>query len=309
MPAICEWMRRDGPSESTECGWGQCSNDRRHREASADHRRLPVLPRSSHLYRIGPILKKLARSTQVLFPAAVDTKFAVHEWFHRRTGRIFKPGLEGLRHFDFGGRLLVDVGANHGQSIVAFKNAAPGCRIIAFEPNRLLADRLTASYSCDPKVHIEPCALSDKEGSLTLYIPSYRGYLFDGLASISPDTAKWFNRGRLYFFDSTRVSVQTSVVPARKLDSYGLRPALIKLSAQRAEIEILLGAETTIGTHQPIVIAVWAWAEEIAILRGWGYRPYGYSGKSFRDGAIGEYTWFLLPHHIETLNPARVELA
>ena len=258
---------------------------------------------------MGPSIKKLFRSTQVLFPGAVDAKFALHDWIHRRSGRLFKKDFGGLRHFDLQGRLIVDVGANRGQSIRAFKNAAPGCRVIAFEPNRVLADRLTARYAGDPNVEIEPSALSDQPGELTLHIPFYRGFLFDGLATTDPKVDKWFDRDRFYFFNPAKVLIETFTVAARPLDSYELSPSLIKLHAQRAEVLILRGAEKTIVKHYcPIIIAAWAWAEEIAVLRALGYFPFGYVGGSFRADAIGEYTWFLLPRHLENLRRDRVSV-
>jgi len=250
---------------------------------------------------MNPRFKKFFRSTQVLFVGAEDAKFAAHNWVHRRIGRIYKQELKGLRHFDFRNKLLLDVGANRGQSIVAFKNAAPGCRVIAFEPNRMLADRLITRYADDRNVQVEPCALSNEPGTLTLYVPSYRNFLFDGLASIVPEVDKWFDRERFFFFNPAKVSVQVSTVFARTLDSYDLDPALIKLHAQRAEIFILQGAERTIAKHRPIILAAWAWEDEIAILAGWGYSPYGYRRGSFHAGVIGEYTWFLLPEHIDHL--------
>jgi FkbM family methyltransferase len=246
--------------------------------------------------------KKLLRSTQVLFPSFVDAKFAAHEWVHRRTGHIFKKEFEALRQFNLTGKLLLDVGANRGQSIVAFQNAVPGCRITAFEPNRCLADRLAERYADDRNVQIEACALSNGAGKLILHIPSYRGFLFDGLASVQPENARgWFTRDRFYFFDPSKVSVEVSAVFTRTLDSYDLAPALIKLTAQRAELLILQGAEKTIRLHRPLILAAWAWKEEIDVLGAYGYRPYGYRGGQFRVDVIKEFTWFLLPEHIKSL--------
>jgi FkbM family methyltransferase len=255
---------------------------------------------------MSPSVKKVFRSIQVLLPSAVDAKFAIHDWFHRHTGRVFKREFNGIRKFNFRDKLLMDVGANRGQSVLAFKNAAPGCRIVAFEPNRFLADRLIARYANDRNVQIEPCALSNQPGTLTLYIPSYRGFLFDGLATIDPKSDHWLERDNFYFFDPTKVSMEVSTVPARTLDSYELAPALIKLTAQRAEILILQGAEKTIVKHRPVIIAAWAWDDEIAILRAFGYSPYGYRRNSFHAGVIGEFTWFLLPEHIDSLRRGQV---
>jgi hypothetical protein len=62
-----------------------------------------------------------------------------------------------------------------------------GRRHFAFALNRMmLGNRLTKRYASDRNVRIEPCAPSNQPGTLTLYIPSCRDLLFEGLASIDP---------------------------------------------------------------------------------------------------------------------------
>lgn len=247
-----------------------------------------------------PNLKKFIRSTQVFFPNLVDSKFALQNWVDRKTGRVFQRDLNGLRHFDLRGKLILDIGAHRGQSITAFKNAAPGCRIISFEPNTLLADRLIVRHGFDEAVHVEACALSDRSGSLHLYTPFYGRFLFDGLASIHESEAKeWFNRERFYWFDPAKVSIQVMTVPTRTLDSFEYETALLKLSAQRAELRILKGATNTIASNQPIIITAWAWDDEINFLRALGYRQFVYRGGRFRTRSVetGYFSWFLLPKH------------
>ena len=245
-------------------------------------------------------LKKLVRSTQVLFPGLVDAKFAIHNWIFRTTGRVFKRELNGLRHFNLGGKLLVDIGANRGQSIVAFRNAVPNCQVLAFEPNRLLAHRLAERYANDRNARIEACALSNQPGSFTLHIPSYGGYQFDGLATGDPNVGQWFNRDRFYWFNPKKISVEKTTVPTRTLDSFDVAPALMKLHAQRAEILILQGAERTVAKHGPIILTAWTWDEETEYLRALGYQSHAYRHGNFHAGILGEeFTWFLLPKHVE----------
>src|SRR5205814_1418189 len=74
---------------------------------------------------IGFQIKKLARSVQVFFPWLPDAKFAAHHWYHRAAGRLFQAEYGGLGCFDWEGQLLLDIGANRGQSTVAFENAVP----------------------------------------------------------------------------------------------------------------------------------------------------------------------------------------
>jgi hypothetical protein len=74
--------------------------------------------------------KKLVRSAQVFFPSLDDAKFAVHHWLHTVTGRLFEPEYGCIVCFARQGALVLDIGANRRQSIVAFRNALPDCRIV-----------------------------------------------------------------------------------------------------------------------------------------------------------------------------------
>lgn len=248
-------------------------------------------------------IKKLVRSMQVFFPWLPDAKFAAHYRYHRAAGRLFQAEYAGLAAFDWDEPLLLDIGANRGQSIVAFQNALPRCRVVAFEPTPRLAATLIGRYRDDANVRIETCALASKAGSFKLYIPSYNGYLFDGLASIYRSEAEtWLNSERLYWFDPRKVTVQEIEVPTRTLDSYDFAPVLLKLNVQRAEIEVLNGAKTMLVRHRPVILSAYPWEALIRMLAEFGYRTYSYRDGCFNAGELGRrFTWFLLDHHAEAV--------
>ena len=245
--------------------------------------------------------KKLIRSLQVGFPGLPDRKFAIHEWYYRNTRRLFKRDFAGLYSFSesWRGKLLLDIGANRGQSIVAFQNAVPECNIVAFEANQHLAAKLKKRYANDAKVSIETCALTSAVGTLKLYIPSYNGYLFDGLASLDrAQAADWLSKETLYWFDPRKIIVEESEVPARTLNSYGLAPVFMKLSIQRAELEMLKGASETIAIHRPVILCAYPWPALTDYLAEKGYRPYAYNQGRFVSEQLGlEFTWFLREEH------------
>ena len=72
---------------------------------------------------------------------------------------IHKPEYKGTALLPIGNGLIVDVGANRGQSIAAFKRFAPASTLIAFEPDPRSADRLKTRYRSDTTVTIEQSAL------------------------------------------------------------------------------------------------------------------------------------------------------
>lgn len=245
-----------------------------------------------------PDLKKVIRTLQVQFPGLVEAKFAVHDVFFRSTGLLYKADYGGLRHFDLAGKLLLDVGANRGQSITAFKNAVQHPKIIAFEPNARLAANLAQRYREDEDVSVVDVALCETERDFDLHLPYYKGYMLDGLASLKLEEARdWPNTERFFFFDRQKVKVETCRVRGKPLDSFEIQPALIKLSIQRSEIEALMGATETLKSCRPIIMSAWPWPMLIAFLADRGYTYYGYLGGRFVPGRLSYMNWFLLEEH------------
>ena len=237
------------------------------------------------------MLKKLVRSVQVEFPSILDAKFAIRDAVHKAVPGFLKHELEGVQHLK--PNLAVDVGAHRGQTLIAFQKHLT-CPIVAFEPNQILAKKLSDKYH---DVMVNSVALSDHEGSFKLNIPYYKNYRFDGLATTeSEEEAKgWFNEDRFYWFDEKNISIESMEVPFRTLDSYELPVGLLKLHAQRAEIGIINGALNTIKKYKPVIITAWTWDDEADLLRSLGYRPSAYELGGFDNNRFGEeFTyWFM----------------
>lgn len=249
-----------------------------------------------------PIIKKALRTAQVQFPALVETKFTIHDRFFRSSGLLYKSDYGGLRHFDLAGKLLLDVGAHRGQSTVAFRNAVKSPSIVAFEANPVLASDLAERYAGDDRFLVEPVALCEDERDIVLYVPHYNGFMLEGLASLKLEEARdWANPERFFFYRAKNVSIEPRRVHGRRLDSFGLQPALIKLSIQRSEIEALVGAEETLKASRPIIMSAWPWPALISYLAARGYSYYGYTGGRFVPSHRSYMNWFLLDEHVEQI--------
>jgi FkbM family methyltransferase len=245
-----------------------------------------------------PDVKKVLRTVQVQFPSLVEAKFAVHDYYFRSTGTLHKSDFGGLRHFDLAGKLLLDVGANRGQSITAFKNTVRSPKIFAFEPNARLAADLVQRHIDNKNVSILNVALCETQREITLHVPYYNGFMLDGLASLKLEEARdWPNAERFYFFNPRKVVVKTYRVQGRTLDSFGFQPALIKLHIQRSEIEALMGAADTLKSCRPIIMSAWPWPALIDYLAERGYAYYGYVGGRFISNHRSYMNWFLLDEH------------
>ncbi|QUL39361.1 FkbM family methyltransferase [Erythrobacter sp. JK5] len=199
-------------------------------------------------------IKRQLRSVQTFFPGIRTAKFSAYNWATRNLGWRVEPEfrlLDALAPCD----LAVDIGGNWGQSIYALQRHAKPGKIVSFEPNPQLAARLKSTFAGDASVEVESCALGDTPGEFDLYLPSYRGYEYDGLASLDYDSAaKWLNPERMAAFNAHLLEIQRHRIEVRTLDSYDLAPDIVKIDVQGHEEAVIKGGLDTIARSQPVLI-------------------------------------------------------
>lgn len=74
---------------------------------------------------------------------------------------------KNLKNFDLD--IVIDVGANIGQTINIIKRVNPKCKVIAFEPNKELYRDLVKKFNNNPSVKIENLGISSKNGQLAFH--------------------------------------------------------------------------------------------------------------------------------------------
>lgn len=144
-------------------------------------------------------LRRLVRSAQVnLPPSLAEARHAVQRVYLRFRGRPSDPDFAILGMLKFApDEVLLDVGANRGQSIDAMRLFHSWQPIVAFEALPALARRLTRAFSCDRHVDIHAVGLSDAPGTLKLSVPSYNGWPFEGQSSFALNRENLdYRRGR-----------------------------------------------------------------------------------------------------------------
>ncbi len=201
-------------------------------------------------------LKKIVRTAQTHFPFLLEAKATIQR---QARAALRLPSEDTYRLFKFfpfrAGQQFVDVGANRGQTIASFRLWRDDVPIVSFEPNNRLSQRLKALYGHDKNLTIHPVGLGDSEGAFTLHVPSYRGFQFDGLASLDVDAAaSWLNADSIYGFNPSLISVETRECLVRKLDDFNLDPGLVKIDVQGYEKQVLQGGAQTIGKSRPVFI-------------------------------------------------------
>jgi FkbM family methyltransferase len=139
--------------------------------------------------------------------------------------------------------LFLDVGANNGLYSVLAGITRPNVKIIAFEPYPPALDILKRNMSANgllDRVDIRSIALSDSEGSATLYLPEQRHGLLETSCSLEPG----------FRLDDRTLEMEITKAP---LDNIELpeRVGVIKADIEGHELAFLEGARKTIGRDRP----------------------------------------------------------
>jgi FkbM family methyltransferase len=146
--------------------------------------------------------------------------------------------------------LLIDVGANAGQSALCMAMLRPDAGIVSFEANadnvrdlafvrRILGNRYVYHH----------IGLSDRNGSAVLKVPVVGRTPVPGESSFIDE------------FDSSIESrigkisrVVGQEVRLKTFDSFGLRPAFVKIDVQGHELEVLRGMAATLAACKPVLL-------------------------------------------------------
>lgn len=232
-------------------------------------------------------LKKAIRTAQSYFPFLKPSKDA----FYRRARRLLRIPHEKdfaiLSKIEFSKGIMVDIGANHGQSIETAKLYRPDISVVSFEPNIVLANALTERYRNDSKVEIRPIGLADRSGSFELHVPSYRGYVYDGLASLDRTEAEgWLSAATIYGFNKSNLKIDTFSCAVETLDDQNLHPSFIKIDVQGLELQVLMGAMKTLETARPAIMIEKGSknADIAALLSQFGYKQCSVDNGQLVDG-------------------------
>src|SRR5271156_3169923 len=122
-------------------------------------------------------IKKGLRTLQSEFPFLKEAK---EVFYYRMRDALSIPherDFKALKYLEAPTNgVLVDIGANQGQSIESMSIYMPSSRIVSFEANPNLAEKLSARYKKTQRISIVGRGLSDSAGTFTLYIPSYKGF-------------------------------------------------------------------------------------------------------------------------------------
>lgn len=202
------------------------------------------------------MIRKAMRTAQNYAPWLRETKNLAYHSVRQTFGLVHD------RDFRFIARLPVrtddlflDIGANRGQSILSMRHYRPDVPIVSFEPDPAMFRWLVRRFGGRTGLRLINVGLGETEGARVLHTPTYRGFAYDGLATFSRETASLYLSDKTVFgFDPARLAIAEQVCVTRPLDTFNLRPTLIKIDVEGCEHEVLRGALETLRIHTPVLL-------------------------------------------------------
>lgn len=173
-----------------------------------------------------------------------------------RLGKVHDRDLLALRNLLPNPQpLIVDVGANCGQTVLSVKRLVPDARLISFEPNPYSVAMLRRLQRRFPDLRVEAVGLGDRDDEADFHVPFYNGKAMSGLASFEHDSAAtWLNRNTVLGFRPELLEIRVEKAAVRRLDDYDLDPDLIKIDVQGLEAAVVRGGMATIERTRPVII-------------------------------------------------------
>lgn len=218
-----------------------------------------------------------------------------------------EPDLKVVKHLVNPGDTVADIGANIGVYTKFLSQwVGPSGRVYSFEPISPTFNILKSNVQKLGLANVEPgnCAISDRNASLRMEVPSY-------------------DSGGRDYYDARVVngesgkSAKSFVVEAKTLDSlFQSLPsplAFVKCDVEGHELQCLRGAQTVIRKFRP------AWLLEISgdpadvndptsevfrLLRAEGYAAFWFDGARLNKWHPGDNSvncFFLAPQHLRVL--------
>ncbi|MGM3305434.1 FkbM family methyltransferase [Anabaena sp. WFMT] len=242
-------------------------------------------------------MKKLLRTIQINFPYLANAKLALMRFCYNKLGIAYENDFCALSLFpDVDGALFLDVGANRGHSTDAILRYTKNSCICQFEPNPLLVEQLSREYVNNKRIMLNIFGLGDENGEYLLYIPCYKNWMFDGLASFSQENANNWLKDGILFYEDQYLLTRKFKCKIKRLDDINLAPFFIKLDIQGYELQALIGGESTIKKYKPILLIETPNEITINHLKRFGYQLYSFEKGKFKSGIKGKLnTFFMTP--------------
>ena len=206
--------------------------------------------------------------------------------------RVHEPDFEFFRGRGDGTGMLLDIGANAGQSALSFRAVDEG-PILSIEPNPVHERDLKLVARIIKDFEYRMVAVGAEPGRATLFVPIYGRIELTGEASLlADDAARGFWVESHTADNASELELREIDVEVVRIDDLGLAPAWVKIDVEGAEMTGSAGHGTDdsrTSAHPDdrglghLLRRARPWLAER------GFQPYGYdaaTGKLFEKGDV-----------------------
>jgi len=195
------------------------------------------------------------------------------------SGQLHDDEFAGFRRISAPTRLILDVGANRGQSIATLKILFPDAIIHSFEANPLYGAVLKGLQTFfHGTVHAHGFGLGSQDATIPLYVP----WVFDTpFLEESSTRLDYYEKPWVAekFRERGGLRLEQHLVDIRRGDDLELAPDVIKIDVEGAEHDVLIGLRETVLRHTPTLFVENSdWNNVTSYLSDLGYSPYRWMG-------------------------------
>ena len=195
------------------------------------------------------ILEKITRSNIHLY---LLSKYLyqnyLYVFFYEKEFRI-------LKFIKKNNKIILDIGSNNGVSARSIRLFNKKNKIISFEPNKLLKEKLLSTKKKINNFQFNLFGILDKKKTINLYIPFFRDYCLDSFSSVKLSYVKdSLKRGVFQKNLIKKINIKEVLCDFKPIDDYEFNPFFIKIDTEGTEHLVILGLAKTIKKFKPILM-------------------------------------------------------
>jgi FkbM family methyltransferase len=152
-------------------------------------------------------------------------------------------------------KIILDIGANNGNSAKTIRIFEKSSKILSFEPNKIFYKELSKLKKKINFFNFKIVGGDNFNNIKYLYIPIFKNFFLDSQASVSEDLSRdSVKRG---IFDKSiwkKINFKKVKCSFVKIDKFKTKPYFIKIDTEGAELSIIKGGEKTIREFKPNIL-------------------------------------------------------
>ena len=212
------------------------------------------------------------------FPRVYNWRNRHNVLIQRFRGGVHDPDFAWLAEVTVDRPLVVDVGANTGQTLQTVKTLMPSARLLCIEPSAFVVAaliRTAARYKED--VEVASFAAGDAFGSATISTPVAAGIIFTQFATLTEvdkrEVAATITEAGFPNITENDIEVRKSRCVVAPLDAIVDRCDVLKVDVEGFEDSVFAGARRLVQTYRPLLIIERPSSDLADYLEELGYEP------------------------------------